>query len=234
MLTVNFDLLDVRPGQIALDAGCGEGRHSFEFVKRGAKVFSLDRDMNSLRKTRYMLSQMKNKKMFHPEASSQVHSGDALILPFNDNTFDRIICSEVMEHVNNDDLACRELTRVLKKNGRIAITVPTFISESVFGALTYEYFTSPGGHIRKYIPKNLAEIMNRNGLNIYGIDFRHSFHTLYWLIRSVAGLHLDNHPFTRAYRNFLVRGNSSAFVQKAERFFDNFFPKSTILYGIKK
>lgn len=234
MLTVDFNLLDVRPGQIVLDAGCGEGRHSFEFVIRGTKVFSLDRDMNSLRKTRYMLSQMKNKNMFHPQAACQVHSGDALNLPFNDNTFDRVICSEVMEHVKDDDQACRELARVLKKKGKAAITVPTYISEALFDILTYEYFTSPGGHVRKYMPWKLAEIMNRNGLKIYNIDFKHSLHTIYWLIRSIVGLHLDDHPFTKRYRNFLVRGDSSAFMNKVERFFDNFFPKSTVLYAVKE
>lgn len=233
MLTVDFDILDIKPGQIVLDAGCGEGRHSFEFVKRGAKVFALDRDMNSLRKARYILSQMKNEKMFHPEGACQVHTGDALNLPFNDNTFDRIICAEVMEHVTDDNLACSELSRVLKKNGKAAITVPTYISEIVYDILTYEYFTSPGGHVRKYVPKKLSEIMNRNGLKIYNIDFRHSFHTIYWLIRSVVGLHLDDHLVTRAYRNFLMLGNSSGIIKKAEKFFDNFFPKSIILYAIK-
>ena len=139
-----------------------------------------------------------------------------------------------MEHVKDDDLACRELARVLKRKGKAAITVPTYISEVLFDILTYEYFTSPGGHIRKYIPKKLSAIMNRNGLKLYNIDFRHSFHTIYWLIRSVIGLHLDDHPIIKGYRNFLVFGDSSGFVKKVERFFDNFFPKSTILYAVKE
>ena len=233
MLTVDFDRLGVREGDIALDAGCGFGRHSLEFISRGAQVYSMDMDMESLRKTRFSLTEMK-KQIRNHEIRYFVHSGDALNLPFKDGSFDRIICSEVMEHVRDDDLACRELTRVLKKNGRIAITVPTIFSEHVYDLLTYEYYTSPGGHIRKYRPKELAAIMRRNGLEIYGVGFKHAYHTVWWMIRSVVGLHLSDHPVTKAYHRFLHLGLYSNLMRKIESFLDYFFPKSVVIYAWKK
>jgi len=233
MLTVDFDRLGVREGDIALDAGCGFGRHSLEFISRGAQVYSMDMDMDSLRKTRFSLTEMK-KQIRNHEIRYFVHSGDALNLPFKDGSFDRIICSEVMEHVRDDDLACRELTRVLKKNGRIAITVPTIFSEHVYDLLTYEYYTSPGGHIRKYRPKELAAIMRRNGLEIYGVGFKHAYHTVWWMIRSVVGLHLSYHPVTKAYHRFLHLGLYSNLMIKIESFLDYFFPKSVVIYAWKK
>ena len=36
--------------------------------------------------------------------------------------------------------------------------------------------------------------MRRNGLEVYGIGFKHAFHTIWWMIRSVVGLHLSDHP----------------------------------------
>jgi ubiquinone/menaquinone biosynthesis C-methylase UbiE len=233
MLTVDFDRLGVREGDRALDAGCGFGRHSLEFVSRGAQVYSMDMDMDSLRKTRFSLTEMK-KHIRNRGIRYFVHSGDALNLPFKDESFDRIICSEVMEHVRDDDLACRELTRVLKKNGRIAITVPTIFSEHVYDLLTYEYYTSPGGHIRKYRPKQLASIMRKNGLEIYGIGFKHAYHTVWWMIRSVVGLHLSEHPVTKAYHRFLHLGLYSNLMRKIESFLDYFFPKSVVIYAWKK
>jgi ubiquinone/menaquinone biosynthesis C-methylase UbiE len=232
MLTVDFDRLGVKTGDIALDAGCGFGRHTLEFVSRGARVYSMDMDMESLRKTRFSLTEMK--KHLRKDIKYLVHSGDALNLPFKDESFDRIICSEVMEHVRDDDLACRELTRVLKKNGRIAITVPTIFSEQIYDLLTYEYYTSPGGHIRRYHPRELADIMRRNGLEIYGVGFKHAFHTIWWMIRSVVGLHLSNHPVTKAYHKFLHLGLYSNLMRKAESFLDYFFPKSVVIYAWKK
>jgi len=234
MLTVDFNRLGVRKGHVGLDCGCGLGRHSLEFLERGADVLSMDLDMASLRETKFLLAYRQSKFQGMDAPVFLVHSGDALKLPFRSNTFDRIICSEVMEHVSDDRRACEELSRVLKKNGRMAITVPTFFSEAIYDALTYEYFTSPGGHIRKYRPHGLASIIRDCGLEIYAIDFRHSFHTVWWMVRSVVGLHLNDHPFTRAYHRFLHIALFSGFLRGAERFFDNFFPKSIIFYAWKK
>ena len=236
MLTVDFDLLAVKRGDLALDAGCGFGRHSLEFLKRGARVFSMDLDMESLRKTRFILSELRS-QLPEPESGSggfTVHSGDALSLPFRDETFDRIICSEVMEHVDDDHAACAELTRVLKKNGLIAITVPTIFTEMIYDAITYEYFTSPGGHIRKYTPKKLEAIMRSCGLEVYAIGHRHAFHSIWWIIRGVVGLHNNDHPLTRAYHRFLHLGLYSNLMRRAEKLCNWFFPKSVVLYAWKK
>jgi ubiquinone/menaquinone biosynthesis C-methylase UbiE len=234
MLTVDFDRLYVKEGHLVLDAGCGFGRHSVEIRKRGACVFSMDMDFPSLKQTSSVLESMAETGAMCGETGFIVHAGDALKLPFRDGTFDRIICAEVMEHVSDDYLACSELSRVLKKNGRIAITVPTFFSEMIYDIITYEYFTSPGGHVRKYIPSILAEIMRKNGLEIYSVDFRHSFHTIWWIIRGVVGLHNAEHPLTRTYHRFLIYCLASKFMRKTESFMDHFFPKSIVLYAWKK
>jgi ubiquinone/menaquinone biosynthesis C-methylase UbiE len=233
MLTVDFDRLAVRTGDIVLDAGCGYGRHSLEFVSRGAVVYSMDMDMECLRKTRFALMEMKR----HPGVASLdclVHSGDALNLPYKDESFDRVICAEVMEHVGDDGGACRELARVLKRNGRIAITVPTLFSERIYNTLTFEYFSSPGGHIRKYHPRELAALMRQNGLEVYAVGFKHAFHTVWWMIRCVVGLHRGDQIITRAYHRFLHLGLYSRFMRKAESFFNYLFPKSVVIYAWKK
>ena len=134
MLTVDFDLLGVKENEIVLDAGCGEGRHSFECIRRNTSVFSMDMDMESLRKTRYSLVAMKREN--YKSARFQIHAGNALKLPFRDKTFDRIICAEVLEHVSDDNEACKELARVLKSGGSIAITIPTYCSEVLFDLIT--------------------------------------------------------------------------------------------------
>ena len=46
------------------------------------------------------------------------------ILPFKDESFDRIICTEVIEHIYNDESAVSEMTRVLKKDGKAFLTTP--------------------------------------------------------------------------------------------------------------
>ena len=232
MLTVEFDRLNIRKDDVVLDSGCGHGRHSREFAARGARVCSMDLDMASLEKTRELLVHDADRRA--GTGGFMVLSGDALKLPFRDGTFDSIVCAEVLEHVSDDGKACRELARVLKKNGRLAITVPTYFSEAIYDALTYEYFSTPGGHVRKYLPGRLAAMVRESGLEIYHVDFRHSFHTLWWIIRSVVGLHLGDHPFTRAYHRFLFLTMASPLMSRLERIFDYFTPKSMIIYSWKK
>ena len=49
LLTVDLERLEVGPGDLVLDAGCGEGRHCFGCLERGARVIGLDLDLPSMR-----------------------------------------------------------------------------------------------------------------------------------------------------------------------------------------
>jgi SAM-dependent methyltransferase len=62
---------------------------------------------------------------------------DLTKIPFADATFDAIICSHVLEHIPNDDVAMAELLRVLKQGGWALLQVPISLSLSV----TYEDFS---------------------------------------------------------------------------------------------
>jgi SAM-dependent methyltransferase len=52
-------------------------------------------------------------------------AGSLTQLPFADEQFDCCLCTEVLEHIPDDDLAIGELARVLKPNGMLLATVPT-------------------------------------------------------------------------------------------------------------
>ena len=48
MLTVDYDRLGAKPGDLVLDMGCGAGRHAFETVRRGCRIVALDQDLQEL------------------------------------------------------------------------------------------------------------------------------------------------------------------------------------------
>ena len=96
LLTVDLERLDIQPGHRLLDAGCGEGRHCFGSIYRGATVVGLDLDFDSMREASKNL-RARGEELGHMGAMLQ---GDAFHLPFADASFDRIICSEVMEHAS--------------------------------------------------------------------------------------------------------------------------------------
>src|SRR3546814_6839351 len=82
--------------------------------------------------------------------------GDGVFLPFPDDTFDRIIAAEVLEHIPDDEGAIAELHRVLKPGGTIAVTIPAWFPEKVCWALSDEYHAPhvAGGHVRIYTEKD--------------------------------------------------------------------------------
>jgi SAM-dependent methyltransferase len=231
LLTVDLERLDLRPGHRLLDAGCGEGRHSFGALTRGADVVGLDLDFDAMREP----SKNLRKRGEERGRMGAMLQGDAFHLPFADESFDRIICSEVMEHVHDYPAAIRELARVARPDARIAVTIPTATSEHLYLRLGDEYFESPGGHIRIFRPRDLSEALAAAGFDTLGCGFAHGFHTPYWVLRSVMHLpDADQSRLVRAYREFLIRATASPWMDRLEGWLNYVCPKSIILYGHKR
>jgi len=230
LLTVDLDRLDVRAGHLMLDVGCGEGRHCFGALERGAHVVGLDLDKQALRLANKPL-QSRARQL---STLGELLCGDAFHLPFGDASFDRVICSEVMEHVHDYEAACAEIARITKPGGRVGITIPTKTSELMYRHLGDDYFESPGGHIRIFSPTQLRDAMARAGLRNQGVGFAHGFHTFYWVLRSIAGLpKADQSRLVALYRLFLIRVTASRWMDRLESVLNYICPKSLILYAEK-
>ena len=93
-------------------------------MRRGATVVALDYDAAELKEVRATRGAMIEAGEIPADAPGGEVNGDALRLPFPDATFDRIIASEVLEHLWDDAAAIAELVRVLRPGGRLAVTVP--------------------------------------------------------------------------------------------------------------
>jgi SAM-dependent methyltransferase len=230
LLTVDLERLDIRPEHRLLDAGCGEGRHCFGGLTRGASVVGLDLDFESIRQP----SKDLRRRGAQQGRLSEMLQGDAFRLPFADASFDRIICSEVMEHVHDYHAALGELARVAKPGAKIAVTIPTATSEHLYLRLGDEYFESPGGHIRIFRPRDLAMGMAAAGFDVVGCGFAHGFHTAYWVLRSAMHLpDADRSRLVQMYREFLIRATASKWLDRLEAVLNFVCPKSLIVYGEK-
>jgi len=234
VLTVNFDLFPIDKGSKVLDAGCGEGRHSFEVCRlNNCTLCAMDLELLCVGKTRYVLLYMDSQRV--SKGNWNVSRADALRLPFKDASFDRIICSEVLEHVADEEQGIRELVRVLKPGGAMAITVPTYLTETVYWALDSDYYNHPGGHVRKFKVPELVAALKRNNLAVYAIHHAHAFHSIYWLLRCILRLKNEQARIPALYYKLLelhIR-TGSKFVSLMEHILNFIFPKSVVIYTRK-
>ncbi|BBH69394.1 methyltransferase [Actinoplanes sp. OR16] len=228
MLTVDYDRLDVRPGMRVLDLGCGEGRHTFEAYRRGADVVALDLNEKDLATTAQWCAAMEMAGEVPATASATTVHGDLLDLPFPDAGFDRIIASEVLEHIPDDKTAITELTRVLKPGGLAAVTVPRWLPERVCWALSDSYHANEGGHVRIYKEDELAAKLREAGLTVTGNGFAHALHSPYWWLKCAIG---DAFP-TRAYHKLLVWDivEKPALTRVVEQALNPLIGKSVVIY----
>jgi len=235
LLTVDLDLFGVDAGHRVLDMGCGGGRHAFAVLRRGAHVVAFDADENELAGVRDMADAMAAEGEV-PEGGDLVCvRGDALDLPFEDGSFDRIIAAEVLEHIPDDETAIAELVRVLAPGGRIAVTVPARFPERINWALDENYHDTPGGHVRIYAKAELEQRMRDAGLDVRGSRRAHALHSPYWWIRCAGGVDNSDRYLARRYHDVLVKQimENPPFLRRLDDALNPILGKSLIIYAVK-
>jgi SAM-dependent methyltransferase len=204
MLTVDFDRLGIGPAVKVIDVGCGGGRHAFEAYRRGADVVAFDRDAAELRSVDAILRAMAEKGEAPSTASAKAVLGDALSLPYADETFDCVIASEVLEHIPHDGAAIAELIRVLKVGGTLAVSVPRWLPERVCWLLSDEYHSNDGGHVRIYRASELRDKIIGGGMELTHGHHAHALHSPFWWLKCAVGVSNDEQPVVAAYHRLLV------------------------------
>jgi len=86
-----------------------------------------------------------------------IERGDICQMPFHDRTFDFVLATDVIEHIDRDDTALKEIRRVLKPGGYCLVTVPAF--PSLWGHQDVQ-----NHHKRRYRLKPLLDLIRESGL----------------------------------------------------------------------
>lgn len=241
MLTVDFTRLDLPPGSRVLDLGCGDGRHvRATRVLPGVWGVGMDLGKEEVRRTRDSLLMLDGispqEGGTHPDAGPWlVVRGDAYRIPFSDGAFDCLIVSEVLEHLHEDDRALCEIRRVLRPHGQLVVTVPRFGPEAVCWALSREYHTAEGGHVRIYRRRALLEKLARNGFRVLGTHFAHALHSPYWWLKCLVGPEKNDFPLVRWYHRFLVweMFRRPRWTRSLEQVLNPLIGKSLVIYARK-
>ncbi|MBW2490961.1 MAG: class I SAM-dependent methyltransferase [Deltaproteobacteria bacterium] len=209
MITIDFNRLSKSdPNHLAgcriLDIGCGTGRHTCA-AYRIPKVMAMGVDINldGVVETKKRLN-THNEIGDHGDGKYGVSVTDIYALPFRDNSFDLVICSEVLEHIQDHKTAVSEAVRVLKPGKTLAVSVPRYLPERICWALSDNYHTARNGHVRIYKKKELVDLLESAGLTRWGFHFAHSLHVPYWWLKCLVGPEREDCRPVNAYHRLLV------------------------------
>jgi SAM-dependent methyltransferase len=106
-----LDAANVTAGIRVLDVCCGPGMLAQGAIERGAQADGLDFSESVVAYARERVPRGK------------FHRGDAMALPFDDDEFDAVVCSYGVMHVPDPEQALREMVRVARRGGRVALSV---------------------------------------------------------------------------------------------------------------
>jgi ubiquinone/menaquinone biosynthesis C-methylase UbiE len=187
-----------------LDIGCGTGRHtSAAFGFPNVVAMGIDINFDDVLETRRRLNTHKEFGS-HGGGEYGVSVADMCALPFRDNFFDLVICSEVLEHIQDHNTAISEAVRVLKPGKTLAVSVPRYLPERICWALSDNYHTVRKGHVRIYKKKTLVNLLKGAGLTPQRFHFAHSLHVPYWWLKCIVGPEREDCRPVNVYHRFLV------------------------------
>ncbi|SHE78517.1 Methyltransferase domain-containing protein [Microbulbifer donghaiensis] len=233
MITVDPRQLKLEPGQKVLDLGCGEGRHAIHLlISEAIDIVAVDLNIADVRTACERAQPFAEQQQTRGRLLFSVANG--LQLPFAEGTFDVVICSEVLEHIEDYRAVLAEIDRVLKPGGIFAASVPTFLPEWICWQLSDEYHQVEGGHIRIFRERELRSSIERLGHSFFARHKAHALHSPYWWLKCW----LWDRPESRvlaAYHRMLVWDlMQKPFLTRAlEKLLNPFLGKSIVLYFVK-
>ena len=236
MQTIDFKRLNLQSGDRVLDVGCGEGRHSIgACLYADVEVIGIDlceKDLNTAQQRlldfKAFMQKENSSENRHLNASFQ--QADALNLPFADGTFDKIICSEVLEHIPDYKGVLAEIKRVLKPNGLLGVSVPRAWPEEICWRLSKDYHQVEGGHIRIFNALQLKHDVESFGWQRYDHHGAHALHSPYWWLKCWKWD--QDSKLVDGYHQFLVWDLMKApwITRKTESLLNPLLGKSVVMY----
>lgn len=223
-----FRGIPVGPADRVVDVGCGDGGNSLFCARLGAHITVIDIDDEAIAAIEPRLA----------EAAPQryaVHVSNAHPLPLADGSASRVICTEVLEHVDDPDQVLAELARIGEPGALYLLSVPDALQETMQQHVAPpSYFQKPN-HIRIIDRDQFAGMVQRAGLVIVEHTQYGFFWSIWWALFWACKVDLDkpNHPalehWTAAWRAILAEPQGLQLKQQLDRF----MPKSQVIVARK-
>jgi SAM-dependent methyltransferase len=153
---------EARPGERVLDLGCGAGRFVAALRDAGADPVGVEVAEAALERARRNV----------PGADLRLVAPDGA-LPLGHGEIDLVWCSEVLEHVPDTVALLTEIRRVLRRDGRLLLTVPDHgrLKRTLLALAHYDAHYDPlGQHVRFYTRRSLVRALHATGFERVELD----------------------------------------------------------------
>jgi SAM-dependent methyltransferase len=223
-----------------LDVGCGEGVATLFAVRQGASVIFTDSEHDKVRELARQVAAQ----------SDQPNLGlvsNSLPLPLADGCASKVVCMEVLEHIDQPEPFMAELVRMGRPGAQYLLSVPSPVGEHLQkGIAPASYFQSPN-HVQIFTPERFAALVEDAGLVIEHRQATGFFWVMgmifFWASERAAGRDLGGavrdriqapypplmESWAKTWQDLLAQPDGLAIKQMLDRF----MPKSQVIIARK-
>ncbi len=166
---------EIGPDDTVVDVGCGDGVCCVYAGNRGAAVIGIDIEPTLVEQANLAMRDI-------PARSWQGIVSNSDPIPVADATASVVICTEVMEHVDDPARLAAELSRIAKPGARYLISVPDPASEGLMRHVAPPWYWRPPFHRRVIQHHELDAVLKTAGIDVERRDLGGSYYTVRWLL----------------------------------------------------
>jgi len=141
-----------------LDAGAGSGWLSEILSNRGHRVYAVDIGLDSIRRASARLAGQKGNVHFT--------QADVYRLPFPDRSFDAVVVSEIVEHLDHPGPALREIARLLRRGGCVIVSTPYRENIEYARCIHCNEKTPVNAHLHSFTGEDMKQLLSETGFTV--------------------------------------------------------------------
>ena len=223
-----FSGFQIQSQDQVVDVGCGEGGFISFCAQRGAEVTFVDIDSDKI-------SDIEQRLQNSPARGVHGLVSDANPLPLPDNHFDKVICTEVMEHVDDPTSFISELARVGKPGAQYLLSVPDITSETVQQLVAPQLYFEKPHHIRIFSREEFTALVEDAGLIVEQQTSYGFFWSMFWAFFWTCDQDLSDpwHPLLQQWGQTWQTLLSMRDGPRIKQALDQALPKSQVIIARK-